>query len=201
MFGYFHDEKKVYLILEYAPQGELYNKLRKYGRFKNDQAASYIYQMIDALMFCHEKKVIHRDIKPENILLGVLRRVEDRGLRLVRARAGVSPGDDVRDTGLPAAEMVLHRSYTEKVDHWCLGVLTYEFLVGKPPFENDDTNATYKCIIAVQYKFPDHVHPMAQEFIRGLLKRDPNDRMPLAVAKVHPWIKEFTSEMKHKHLL
>lgn len=70
MFGYFHDDKKIYLILEYAPQGELYGKLRKAGRFNNEVSANYMYQMIDAMKFCHDKNVIHRDIKPENILLG-----------------------------------------------------------------------------------------------------------------------------------
>lgn len=70
MFGYFHDDKKVYLILEYAPQGELYGKLRKAGRFSNEISSNYMYQMVDAMEFCHEKNVIHRDIKPENILLG-----------------------------------------------------------------------------------------------------------------------------------
>ena len=201
MFGYFHDEKKVYLILEYAPQGELYNKLRKYGRFTNEVAASYIYQMIDALSFCHEKKVIHRDIKPENILLGYYGelKIADFGWSVH------APGSRrVTMCGtldyLPP-EMVMHKSYTEKVDHWCLGVLTYEFLVGKPPFENDDTNLTYKRIVAVDYSFPEHVHPLAQEFIRALLKRDPSQRMPLDVARNHPWIRTFTSEMSQKHLL
>lgn len=40
LYGYFHDKNKVYLILEYAPQGELYNKLRKVGRFSNEMAAN-----------------------------------------------------------------------------------------------------------------------------------------------------------------
>lgn len=46
LFGYFYDNKKVYLILEYAPQGELYNKLRKAGRFSNEVASNVSYQII-----------------------------------------------------------------------------------------------------------------------------------------------------------
>lgn len=97
-------------------------------------------------------------------------------------------------------EMVMHHPYTEKVDHWCLGVLTYEFLVGKPPFENEDTNITYKNIVSVTYEFPDHVVPLAQEFISGLLKRKADERMPLKVAKVHQWITTYGKNRKDAHL-
>lgn len=64
--------------------------------------------------------------------------------------------------------MVLHQSYSDRVDHWCLGVLTYEFLVGKPPFEHDDQNTTYRRIVSVQFTYPEFVHPLAQEFVNAV---------------------------------
>jgi serine/threonine protein kinase len=73
MYGHFHDDKKIYLILEFAPQGEMFAKLRKAGRFNDETSANYMYQMVDAMEFCHSRHVIHRDIKPENILLGLVR--------------------------------------------------------------------------------------------------------------------------------
>lgn len=71
LYGYFYDNKRVYLILEYAAKGELYNILKKVGRFEEKTASGYIKQMADALIYLHKKHVIHRDIKPENILLGM----------------------------------------------------------------------------------------------------------------------------------
>ena len=62
-------------------------------------------------------------------------------------------------------EMVQHKEYTEKVDLWCVGILTYEFLVGRPPFETEDANQTYKKIVTVDYKFPDYITDIAQDFI------------------------------------
>ena len=70
MYGYFWDEKRVYLILEYAPKGEIYHELLKRKRFSERRAAAYILRIADALDYCHSMDVIHRDIKPENILIG-----------------------------------------------------------------------------------------------------------------------------------
>ena len=70
LFGFFWDEKKIYLVLEFATGGEVYQELLKSPnkRFSEDKAANYISQVIDALMYLHSKHVIHRDIKPENLL-------------------------------------------------------------------------------------------------------------------------------------
>ncbi|KAH7937014.1 hypothetical protein HPB49_007210 [Dermacentor silvarum] len=70
LYNWFHDETRVYLILEYAPQGELYRQLTSAKRFSDKRAATYIYQLCNALKVCHSQKVIHRDIKPENLLVG-----------------------------------------------------------------------------------------------------------------------------------
>ena len=59
MFGYFYDETRVYLILEFAPRGEMYKALQKQPeqRFDENRTAKYIYQLADALVYCHSKKV------------------------------------------------------------------------------------------------------------------------------------------------
>lgn len=59
MFGYFYDETRVYLILEYAPRGEMYKIMQKQpsGHFDEIKSAKYIRQLADALKYCHSKKV------------------------------------------------------------------------------------------------------------------------------------------------
>ena len=76
-YGFFYDDDKIYLMLEYCPGGELYKNLKAQpqGRYSEQVAAGYIYQVIQALKYIHSKDIIHRDIKPENLLncLGVIK--------------------------------------------------------------------------------------------------------------------------------
>ena len=59
-------------------------------------------------------------------------------------------------------EMIEGLTHDERVDHWALGVLTYEFLVGSPPFEAPSNPDTYRRIINVDLRFPPHVSTCPQ---------------------------------------
>lgn len=196
LYGYFYDDERVYLILEYAPRGELYRKLRDCQRFDEKTTSIYIGQIIDALIVCHSRDVIHRDIKPENILIGY-----NGELKIADFGWSVHAPSSRRQTlcgtldYLPP-EMVQHKVYDKSVDLWCLGVLTYEFLVGNPPFEMESLDGTYERIVKVDYKCPEFVSELSQDFIRRLLKKNPKDRMPLLESKEHEMIKKYNVEKK-----
>merc|ERR1719154_109710 len=191
LFGYFYDECRVYLILEFAPKGELYKNLKEQpeGRFEEGISAKYINQMANALSYCHSKKVIHRDIKPENLLLDAKGNIKiaDFGwsVHAPNSRRGTMCG--TLDYLPP--EMIEGALHDDKVDLWSLGVLTFEFLVGKPPFEAESNNETYKRITKVDIKFPTHVSTEAKDMISRLLRKVPSQRLSLAEVMDHPWIK------------
>ncbi|XP_028117094.1 serine/threonine-protein kinase Aurora-3 isoform X2 [Camellia sinensis] len=149
LYGWFHDDERIYLILEYAHRGELYRELRKTGHLTEKQAATYIASLAQALAYCHEKDVIHRDIKPENLLL-------DHEGRLKIADFGWSvQSTSKRHTmcgtlDYLAPEMVENKAHDYAVDNWTLGILCYEFLYGVPPFEAESQTDTFRRCASLQ---------------------------------------------------
>ena len=188
LYGYFYDEKKIYLILEYSPGGELYKRLVAKRRFSEKTSARYVSELAHALAYCHEKHVIHRDIKPENLLLGASGEIKiaDFGWSV---HAPTSRRNTMCGTldYLPP-EMVEGRDHDEHVDVWSLGILLYEFLVGNPPFEAEGHTATYRRIANVDLRFPRGFPDDAQDLVRKLLRKTPADRMSLRDVHSHPWM-------------
>lgn len=172
-----HDAKDIFLVLEYAPNGSLFDLLNKQPdlHFTERETATYVSQMALALQYMHGKNVMHRDIKPENILLGLHNEIKlaDFGYS-VHSSSGVrSTLCGTRDYMPP--EMVVTmlkpdeepQSYTKAVDQWALGVLTYELLVGVPPFEMQSEEAMKMMMADVKgmIEFPEHVSLAAEEFV------------------------------------
>lgn len=187
LYGYFWDSKKVYLILEYAPQGELYRILRTRRYLDESLASQYACQITRGLIHMHSRNVIHRDIKPENLLLS------DGVVKLADFGWSVHAPSTQRRTVcgtldyLPP-EMVDRCTYTPKVDNWSLGVLIYELLVGRPPFETNAQADTYRKIREVDYKVPEHVSGGAKDLIGSLLRRVPEERLEFELVLQHGWI-------------
>ncbi|KAI1200943.1 serine/threonine-protein kinase [Nemania serpens] len=190
-YGWFHDAHRIFLILEYAAGGELYKTLQREGRFSERRAAKFVAQVALSLMYLHGKNVMHRDMKPENILLGL-----HGELKLADFGYSVHAPSNRRDTlcgtldYLPP-EMIGTRNpnYTNAVDQWTLGVLTYEFLAGVAPFEEDTAGKTHLRIRKGDMKpLPAFISSEAKAFVNSLLVLDPSKRLPLKDVLDHPWI-------------
>lgn len=194
LYGFFHDEERVFLILEYAAGGELFNVLRDKGRFDCVTTARYIKDLASALAYCHRKHIIHRDIKPENLLLD-----HNGSIKLSDFGWSVHAPGKRRLTlcGTPdylPPEMVMRLEHDEGVDVWALGVLSYEFLTGQPPFETSGGRSGQKAMFdrikKVDLKFPSYIPADAKDLIIKLLKKDPKERLPLSEVPFHPFIKK-----------
>lgn len=198
MYGYFFDEKRIYLILEYAPGGELYKVLTERTRFPESITAKYIHDLSLALAYCHSKHVIHRDIKPENLLIGQRNdiKIADFGWSVHAPSSRRSTLCGTLDYLPP--EMVEGREHDETADVWSLGVLCYEFLVGAPPFEADGNRATYRRISTVDLHFPPHVSAGARDLISRLIVKVQSRRLPLKEVQNHPWIKQYVRQNDNK---
>ena len=198
LYGFFYDETRIYLILEYAPGGELYKHLKDCGgTFEEPQVARYIQSLASALRHCHAKGVIHRDLKPENLLLDGNNelKIADFGwsVHAVRSNRRTTMCGTL---DFLAPEMCEGREYDTTVDLWSLGVLLYEMLYGKPPFEEPSESDTKKRITQVDIVFPNvaehDVSARARHLIRSLLRRNPKKRLSLNHVLCHQWILKHT---------
>lgn len=189
LYNYFYDQQRIYLILEYAPRGELYKELQKSGTFDEQRTATIMEELSDALMYCHKKKVIHRDIKPENLLLGLQGelKIADFGWSVHAPSLRRKTMCGTLDYLPP--EMIEGRMHNEMVDLWCIGVLCYELMVGNPPFESPSHSETYRRIVKVDLKFPSSMPLGAKDLISKLLKHNPSQRLPLEQVSAHPWVR------------
>jgi len=188
LFGYFHDKDRIFLILEFAGKGEIFKELSNLHRYNEKTAATYIRDVASALEYCHSKHVIHRDIKPENLLIDINGRIKigDFGWA-VHAPANKRQTLCGTLDYLPP-EMIEGHLHDHCVDIWALGVLCYEFLTGRPPFESANQKETYRKITNLEFKFPSYVTEGARDLIRKLLVKEPKKRLPLAKVPEHHWI-------------
>lgn len=191
MFGYFHDKEKIYLILEYVPGGEVYADLHAQPdrRYPEARASNYIWQVAKALKYIHGKNVIHRDIKPENLLnsFGTIK-LADFGWSCHAPSNKRTTMCGTLDYLPPEMVNGQGGQYDKSIDIWSLGVLAFEFVTGKAPFESENAPLTYNKIRNLMIKFPAYVSNDCKLFILGCLKTSSEERMSLNEIFDHPWI-------------
>jgi serine/threonine protein kinase len=155
------------------------------------------------LNYLHKQSITHRDIKPENILL-VSNDLKNFEIKI--ADLGFAQQFD-RETGLSlvlgtplymAPELVLNKKYTEKVDVWSLGIICYQLLSGRTPFDSNKIKKINWNILNKPIEFPDKqwagISKQAQNFIAQCLIRDQHKRPSIAELFEHPWITEADIE-------
>lgn len=190
----FRDSSHIYLGMQFATGGGMFDLLSRSGKFTNEKAAQYFYEVCDALSYCHGMKVIHRDIKPENILMDGEghAKLADFGWSNMVSNA------DLRMTfcGTPdylAPEMIRGEGHNESLDMWCMGVLLYEMTVGKSPFGSRSQETTCRLILQVDLRFPSALDKDAQNCIVSLCRKNPKERLTADQAKQHDFVKKYYS--------
>lgn len=191
----FEDSRCYYISTEYCPGGDLFTEISKMKKFSESQAADIMYQILSALVYCHERGIIHRDLKPENILL--LEKGDLLSLKVADFGSSVLTTNNRKVAGCFGsayylAPEVINNLYDEKCDIWSLGIIMYILLTGKAPYPGKNCEA----IIASIQAQPFIVTPAktqlisshAEELLKHLLKIKPTKRCSAKSAITHPWI-------------
>jgi serine/threonine protein kinase len=185
------DSKFVYIGMEFAEGGGMFDKLSKCGKFSPAVSSQYFHEMCDALQYMHAMMppVIHRDIKPENILLSKDGHVKlaDFGWSNVMVDAGLR----ATFCGTPdylAPEMIRGDGHSESLDMWQMGVLLYEMAIGKSPFGSSSQQQTCKLILRLDIRFPSSTLPDVRDLILKLCRLKPKERLTAVQAKQHHFV-------------
>lgn len=186
MIDYEENDKYIYITSEYIEDGDLYNYIKTKSKLLEKEAALYVRQTIEALMYLHSLDIIHRDIKPDNILLG------NDGIKLCDfGWAYQGTEKQTRQCGTVdymAPEIVRNAPYGEEVDIWAVGILAYELVTGELPFFHETYHGTLKNIIKLKYIIPGYVSRECSDFIKRLLVYFPEQRLSLHRAYEHEWL-------------
>ncbi|GAB0195735.1 serine/threonine-protein kinase H1 [Grus japonensis] len=207
----FETQDRVYMVMELATGGELFDRIIAKGSFTERDATRVLQMVLDGVKYLHTLGITHRDLKPENLLYyhpGTDSKIMITDFGLASAR---KKGDDclMKTTcGTPeyiAPEILVRKPYTNSVDMWALGVISYILLSGTMPFEDDNRTRLYRQILKGKYSYSGEPWPsvsnLAKDFIDRLLTVDPSDRMTALQALKHPWVVSMaaSSSMKNLH--
>ncbi|QHO22573.1 hypothetical protein HN51_046427 [Arachis hypogaea] len=193
IFEVMASKTKIYIVLELVNGGELFDKIARYGRLKEDEARSYFQQLINAVDYCHSRGVYHRDLKPENLLLdsnGVLK-VSDFGLSTYAQRE-----DELLRTacGTPnyvAPEVINDRGYVGSAsDIWSCGVILFVLMAGYLPFDEPNQMALYKKIEKAQFTCPSWFSAEAKKILKRILDPNPLTRIKIPELLRDEWFRK-----------
>nr|XP_033954501.1 MAP/microtubule affinity-regulating kinase 4 isoform X3 [Pseudochaenichthys georgianus] len=190
LFEVIETDKTLYLIMEYASGGEVFDYLVSHGRMKEVEARAKFRQIVSAVNYCHTKNIVHRDLKAENLLL-------DADANIKIADFGFSNeftlGNKL-DTfcGSPpyaAPELFQGKKYDgPEVDVWSLGVILYTLVSGSLPFDGQNLKELRERVLRGKYRVPFYMSTDCEGILRRFLVLNPSKRCTLDQVMKDKWI-------------
>ena len=195
---FFEDKDNVYILLELCSNQTLNELVKRRKRLGELKVQCYSLQIIRALKYIHNHRIIHRDLKLGNLFLTskLELKLGDFGLAAKLEYDGQRRKTVCGTPNYVAPEILEKKNgHSYEVDIWSLGVVIYTMLFGVPPFDANDEKIICKKIKMNSYKFPDNikVDPSAKKLISSLLNLDPSKRPSLDAIVEHDFFKIYHS--------
>jgi tRNA A-37 threonylcarbamoyl transferase component Bud32/uncharacterized membrane protein YeaQ/YmgE (transglycosylase-associated protein family) len=200
MYSWGEQGKLLFIIMEYVRGGTL-SEVIKPGGLPLKEARELMGQLAKALLHAHEHDIVHRDIKPANVLISNGRcKISDFGL-------GRAITDDVSLTkegtvlGTPAyiaPEQIQGKKPSASCDQYALGVLFYELLTGRRPFQSKDSVALLMMQLQETPQSPaelrEGIPEKMTQMVLKMMEKDPKDRYP-SLKDVELTLKDIDEEL------
>ncbi|XGW01002.1 hypothetical protein V3C99_013732 [Haemonchus contortus] len=190
LYQVMENEQTLYLVLEYASGGEVFDYLVAHGRMKEKEARVKFRQIVSAVQYLHSKNIIHRDLKAENLLL-------DADMNIKIADFGFSNqftlGNKL-DTfcGSPpyaAPELFQGKKYDgPEVDVWSLGVILYTLVSGSLPFDGQNLKELRERVLRGKYRIPFYMSTDCENLLKKFLVLNPARRGTLETIMKDRWM-------------
>lgn len=210
-----HDtDESLFMVLEYAGGGELTKRLSVVTKMSNEEAKFTFYQLFLAVDYMHSQGITHRDLKPDNVLLSSdgmdgqkLIKIADFGLsKIVDCMTALKTSCG---TPLYVAPEIIEANgcgiYTHQVDVWSLGVMLFQCLSGRLPFDVTRSLSLHEQILRGAYSMRSsvwqRVTPDAVSLIRKMLILDPVRRISTEEILKHSWFQDEEIKQKVDDLL
>uniref|UniRef100_A0A673I2J3 MAP/microtubule affinity-regulating kinase 3 n=1 Tax=Sinocyclocheilus rhinocerous TaxID=307959 RepID=A0A673I2J3_9TELE len=190
LFEVIETDKTLYLVMEYASGGEVFDYLVAHGRMKEKEARAKFRQIVSAVQYCHQKCIVHRDLKAENLLL-------DADMNIKIADFGFSNEFTVGnklDTfcGSPpyaAPELFQGKKYDgPEVDVWSLGVILYTLVSGSLPFDGQNLKELRERVLRGKYRIPFYMSTDCENLLKKFLILNPTKRGSLEQIMKDRWM-------------
>jgi len=202
------DDKYYYVVSELCEGGELFTYITARKRLDESLAACVMRQILSAVAYCHDHKVVHRDLKPENLLLDAFSSTPQAEVHIKLIDFGTSCFYEdnqvlkkVLGTPFYIAPEVLKGSYDEKCDVWSCGVIMFILLCGFPPFAGPNDQAIMRKVSSGQFSFAHrnwhNVSSRAKDLITRMLSMDRRVRPSALECLQAPWLQTQSASQPH----
>ena len=219
------DNKYYYIVMESSNGGSLTDCLKKYkqrnnGKSFTEEIVQYLMrQIVSAIKYIHEKKIIHRDLKLDNIMVSFINDSDKNNLNMLRSTIKIIDfGFSIQLTQNNLASSVLgspinmdpsilkelankgkkinHLGYDQKADIWSLGTICYELLIGQSVFNAETMNELVRKVESGNYTLPTSVSSEIVSFLNGMLQYKGENRLSADELYRHPFLTKNVREFK-----
>ena len=211
-----------YIIMEYINGGPLSDCLKKYMQlykkaFPEEIVQYLMKQIIEGLYYLHKQKIIHRDLKLDNIMVNFDSEQDKQNLNMMKAKIKIIDFDfatklSAEKKGLAftaigtfqnmdpiilntyAKRKNIDLGYDQKVDIWSIGIVCYELLIGKAPFDSKSLVELINKVENGDFAVPKSVSKEVISFINSMLKYDSKLRLSAEELSQHPFLTKNVSQ-------